>query len=73
MSTFTIIIEQGGTGTLGAWSPELPGCVAVAEEQGECLTLMREAIELHLEDMRAKGEPIPQTGTVAATTFTPAA
>jgi hypothetical protein len=45
----------------------------VADEQGECLTLMREAIELHLEDLRARGEPIPQTGTVAATTFTTAA
>lgn len=73
VSTFTIIIERGETGTYGAWSPELPGCVAVAEEQDECLTLMREAIELHLDAMRANGEPIPATGTVAVTTFTPAA
>ncbi|HEX5492970.1 MAG TPA: type II toxin-antitoxin system HicB family antitoxin [Mycobacteriales bacterium] len=73
MNTFTIIIELGETGTYGAWSPELPGCVAVAEDQEECLELMRDAIRLHLDQMRANGEPIPHTGTVAATTFTPAA
>lgn len=73
MSTYAIIIERGETGTYGAWCPDLPGCVAVADDQHECLQLMREAIEFHIEGMRENGEPIPHSDTVAATTFTIAA
>jgi predicted RNase H-like HicB family nuclease len=47
VSTYAIIIERGETGTYGAWCPDLPGCVAVADDQDECLQLMREAIEFH--------------------------
>jgi predicted RNase H-like HicB family nuclease len=67
MTTFAIIIERGETGSFGAWSPDLPGCVAVAEDQDECLQLMREAIDFHLDGLRADGEPAPHTSTVAAT------
>ncbi|MCA1606000.1 MAG: type II toxin-antitoxin system HicB family antitoxin [Acidobacteria bacterium] len=73
MSTYAIIIERGETGSYGAWSPDLPGCVAVADDQDECLTLMRDAIEFHLEGLREGGQPIPHPDTVAATTFTTAA
>lgn len=70
MTTFAIIVERGETGSYGAWCPDLPGCVAVGETQDECITLMHEAIELHLEGMREDGEPIPHPDTVAATVFT---
>jgi predicted RNase H-like HicB family nuclease len=73
VSTYAIIIERGETGTYGAWCPDLPGCVAVADDQDGCLQLMREAIEFHIEGMRENGEPIPHPDTVAATTFTIAA
>lgn len=70
MTTFAIIIERGETGSFGAWSPDLPGCVAVADDQDECVRLMGEAIEFHLEGLRADGEPLPHTSTVAATVVT---
>lgn len=70
MSTFAIIIERGETGSFGAWSPDLPGCVAVADDQDECLRLMREAIPFHLEGLRTDGQPVPHPSTVAATTLT---
>lgn len=73
MSTFAIIIERGDTGSFGAWSPDLPGCVAVADDQEECLRLMREAVEFHLEGLRADGQPLPHPTTVAATTLTTSA
>jgi len=73
LSTYAIIIERGETGSYGAWCPDLPGCVAAADEQDECLRLMQEAIEFHLEGMRAHGETLPEPTTVAATTFTTAA
>jgi len=66
VSTYVIIIERSERGSYGAWCPDLPGCVAAADHQDECLQLMREAIEFHLEGMRAHGETIPKPTTVAA-------
>jgi len=43
---------------------------AVADDQEECLRLIQEAIEFHLEGLRADGEPLPRTATVAATVVT---
>ena len=55
---YLILIEQGPT-SWGAWSPELPGCVAVGNTLPETLGLMREAIGLHLEVSSEHGDPIP--------------
>ncbi len=55
---YTIIIEQGTT-SYGAYAPDLPGCVAVGDTREEVLELMREAIEFHLEGLRAAGEGVP--------------
>lgn len=56
--TYLILIEQGPT-SFGAYAPDLPGCVAVAETREEVLELMREAIAFHLEGLRASGEEAP--------------
>jgi len=55
---YLVIIEKGPT-SFGAYVPDLPGCVAVGESEDEVRQLIREAIDLHLEDLRDKGEPIP--------------
>lgn len=55
---YAIIIEHGPT-SCSAYVPDLPGCVAVAENEAEVMTLIREAIEFHLECLREDGEPIP--------------
>jgi len=73
VSTYVIIIERNETGSCGAWCPDLPGCIAAADDQDDCLQLMQEAIEFHLEGMREHGKTIPEPNTVAATTFTTAA
>lgn len=56
---YAIVVEKGDT-SYGAYVPDLPGCVAAAETRAEVMTLIKEAIELHLEGMLAGGEPIPQ-------------
>jgi predicted RNase H-like HicB family nuclease len=56
---YVVIIERGDT-SIGAYVPDLPGCVAVGESHEEVLELIREAIELHIESLRENGEPIPQ-------------
>jgi predicted RNase H-like HicB family nuclease len=55
---YVVILEQGET-SVGAYVPDLPGCVAVGETRAEAMDLIREAIELHLESLRENGEPVP--------------
>ena len=54
------IIIEGTEGNYGAYVPDLPGCVTTGETLEEVRTLMREAIEFHLDGMRADRLPIPQ-------------
>ena len=55
---YLVVIEQG-TGSFGAYVPDLPGCIAVGETHAEVATLIQEAIELHIEDLKAQGHQIP--------------
>jgi predicted RNase H-like HicB family nuclease len=56
---YMVIVEQGENG-IGAYVPDLPGCVAVGETKEEVLRLIGEAVELHLEGLREDGLPIPE-------------
>lgn len=55
---YLIVIEKGPE-SYGAYVPDLPGCVAVAETREEVITLIDEAIAFHLEGLREEGSPIP--------------
>lgn len=55
---YLVILEDGPT-SVGAYVPDLPGCVAVGETKAEAMELIREAIELHIESLREHGEPVP--------------
>lgn len=55
---YLVVLEKGETG-YGAYVPDLPGCVAVAETQREVLKLIRQGIALHIEALRDAGEPVP--------------
>jgi predicted RNase H-like HicB family nuclease len=56
---YLVVFEKGPT-RFGAYVPDLPGCVAVAKTRREVKRLIREAIQLHVEDMRDRGDPIPE-------------
>jgi predicted RNase H-like HicB family nuclease len=62
MSTYAVVIE-GSDGTYSAYVPDLPGCVAAGASVEEVTTLIRGAIELHIESLRAHGEPVPSPTT----------
>ncbi|MDQ3988939.1 MAG: type II toxin-antitoxin system HicB family antitoxin [Actinomycetota bacterium] len=68
MSTYAIIIERADDGGYGAWSPDVPGCVALGDTEAEALSEMKEAIGRHLDVMRERDEPLPEPSTVSATT-----
>ena len=59
-----VIVEQTGTG-YSAYSPDLPGCVATGATRLEVEQQMRDAIEFHVEGLRAEGEPPPEPHTYA--------
>ena len=56
---YLVVIERGPT-SYGAYVPDLPGCVAVAESRVEVEGLIREAIEFHIEGLRGEGRPLPE-------------
>ncbi len=55
---YAIVIENAG-GNYSAYVPDLPGCVATGATLQEAEQAIREAIEFHLEGLRADGSPIP--------------
>ncbi len=55
---YMVIIEQGPN-SFGAYVPDLPGCIAAGETEGEVLKLIQEAIEFHLEGLKDDGVTIP--------------
>jgi predicted RNase H-like HicB family nuclease len=55
---YLVIVEKGPS-SYGAHVPDLPGCIAAGETKEEVLSLIREAIEFHLEDLKQEGQPIP--------------
>jgi len=54
-----VVIEKGQH-SYGAYSPDLPGCVAIGDTVEEVEQRMREAILCHLEGMREDHFPLPQ-------------
>ena len=56
---YAVVIEKGET-SYGAYVPDLPGCVAVAESLEEVRSLIKEAIAFHLEGLKEDGFPLPK-------------
>lgn len=59
---YAIVVVKEPT-SFGACAPKLPGCVAAAVTRDEVLVLIREAIQLHLNEMREDGTLIPEPST----------
>lgn len=59
MTSYAVIIERADDGGYGAWSPDLPGCVALADTEEAVIAEMRQAIKLHLAGRREDGQPPP--------------
>jgi predicted RNase H-like HicB family nuclease len=56
---YAIIIEKSESG-YGAYAPDLPGVGVVGDTPDEVRRLIRDAIELHIEGLRADGAPVPE-------------
>jgi predicted RNase H-like HicB family nuclease len=73
MIQYLAIIERDEAGGYSAWAPDLPGVAAAAASYDECVRLMREAVELHIEGLREDGLPLPEPAAIGAETVTTAA
>lgn len=62
---YMVVIEKGPS-SYGAFVPDLPGCIAAGETEAEVLSLIEEAIQFHLEDMKAGGLQIPPPASRSA-------
>ena len=58
MYRFSVVIEKA-EGNYSAYSPDLPGCIAVGDTLEEVQQHMEEAIRIHIEGMIEDHEPIP--------------
>lgn len=56
---YAVVIEKGQN-NYSAYVPDLPGCVAVGDTIEETQREIQEAIEFHLEGLRADGLPVPE-------------
>jgi predicted RNase H-like HicB family nuclease len=56
---YAVVIEKGEN-SYGAYVPDLPGCVAVADTKAEVEKLIAEAISFHIEGLQRHGSPIPE-------------
>jgi predicted RNase H-like HicB family nuclease len=64
VSGYAVIIEQGEA-SFGAYVPELPGLGVAGNSLEEVERLIRETLPLHIESLRAHGDPVPPPTTVA--------
>ncbi|MDR4468118.1 MAG: type II toxin-antitoxin system HicB family antitoxin [Nitrospira sp.] len=55
---YAVVIEKAPT-NYATYAPDLPGCIATGATVEETESFIREAIEFHLEGLKADGLPIP--------------
>ncbi len=57
---YRVVLEPQPEGGYTVYVPALPGCVSQGETIEEALANIKEAIDLYLESLRARGIPLPQ-------------
>lgn len=65
MSLGYLVVIEPAERNYAAYVPDLPGCVVTGATREETIERMREAIVLHIEGLKADGEPVPEPVTSA--------
>ena len=61
---FKVLLEPDDTGGYVVVCPSLQGCYSQGETVDEALSNIREAIQLCLDELRDRGEPLPDPSNV---------
>lgn len=59
MYTFKIHLHKEPEGGFTVTVPTLPGCITYGEDVDEAIVMAKEAIELYIEELKDRGETIP--------------
>lgn len=59
MYTYKILLHKEPEGGYTVSVPALPGCITYGEDVDEAIAMAKEAIELYIEELHAKGESVP--------------
>ena len=57
--TYKILLTKEPEGAYTVTVPALPGCVTYGDNIDHAITMAKEAVELYIENLRQKGEDIP--------------
>ena len=57
--TYKVLLHKETEGGYTASVPSLPGCITFGENIDHAMDMIKEAIELYIEELRARGEDIP--------------
>ena len=59
MLTYKIHLYKETEGGYTVTVPALPGCITYGEDIDEAISMAKEAIQLYIEELQARGEQIP--------------
>ncbi len=57
---YAIVVEKTTGGLRRLYVPDLPGCAATAETEGDVIAAIREGIEVYIDELKARGESVPE-------------
>ena len=57
--TYKIRLHKEPEGSFTITVPALPGCITYGEDVDEAIAMAKEAIELYIEELKDRGETIP--------------
>jgi antitoxin HicB len=64
MYTYKLHLQKEEEGGYTVLVPSLPGCITYGENIDEAISMAREAIELYIEELKERGEKIPDDSNV---------
>ncbi len=59
MREYLVVYEWAGS-NWSAYSPDVPGCIAVGDTREEVERNYKEALEIYLDELKARGLPLPE-------------
>lgn len=59
MPTYNVQLRKEDEGGYTVVVPALPGCITFGETVDEAIEMAKEAVELYIEELAERGEPIP--------------
>ncbi len=57
--TYKIMLQKEPEGGYTVVVPALPGCITYGENEDEAITNSEDAIDIYIEELQSRGEPIP--------------